>query len=224
MHEYTGQLSAKQQYEAARHFQRRQRGIQPTRWALGLVAGLQAERWLGECVEQFAAATSCIDNLKRQQEEMKPRYYRYNIPFHFGLISQVCTHCWLSCEAEYRQVEIGCLLFAKAHMLAVLSLVSSDPSSSLWSSWLKRSFEFAFKVQQWTKSTDTEATELLEMVFEKLQESHDSTMEQLKNGPLLGGGSSTPRHGAVSAPPRRSDGRARAQSTLSTRGLTTINE
>eukprot|EP00656_Telonema_subtile_P051538 TRINITY_DN6956_c0_g1_i6.p1 TRINITY_DN6956_c0_g1~~TRINITY_DN6956_c0_g1_i6.p1 ORF type:complete len:364 (-),score=97.13 TRINITY_DN6956_c0_g1_i6:195-1286(-) len=125
----------------------------------------EVDAWLLTNVQQFGQACSAVDHLKRQLEEMRPRYYKHGIPFDFNLIARV---------------ELGCLLFAKAHMLVVLRFLQKDPSSPLARAWLKRAFEFAFKVQQFTNTSDDETTELLEQVFERLEHTHEATMQELK--------------------------------------------
>lgn len=51
--------------------------------------GCKVDQWLCTNTDQFGSAATVIDNIKRQTEEMRPRYFKYGIPFDFGLISEV---------------------------------------------------------------------------------------------------------------------------------------
>lgn len=66
-------------------------------------------------------------------------------------------------------------------MLTVLSFIRVDPESPFIRQFLRSCFEFAFKVEQLIHNSDDEATELLERVFEQLENVHQNTMQQLRD-------------------------------------------
>lgn len=66
-------------------------------------------------------------------------------------------------------------------MLTVLLYAKVDRESPFIRQFLRRCFEFVFKVEQLINNSDDEATELLERVFEELEKCHENTMQQLRD-------------------------------------------